>query len=457
MRPHSGIGINKQEGSFPRAFMKLSFGVFSRYLPNSTPMKVLLKKARIIAPTSPFHGRQKDISIRDGNIDGIGDDLLQLDQQLVEIPNLHVSSGWVDVFADFGEPGNEQHESIETGIHAAMAGGFTDVFLIPDNKPATSTRSQVDYIRRRAGNSAVTLHPIASITKGLQGAALAEMYDMAEAGAVAFSDGLNPVQNSGLMLKALQYVLPIQANIIQVPIDTHLSKHGLLNEGIMSTRLGMPGKPGLAEELALHRDLKLLEYTGSRLHVTGISTAQSLSQVMNAKQAGLRITCSVTPYHCSLDDDILEKYDTRYKVDPPIRSATNRDAIKQAVKNGMIDCFASHHLPRNWDEKTCEFEYASYGMEGLETAFGVYNNLGASLDTVITMLTSNPRFIFNLPNSQIEVGEKACLTLFDPQKTWIADEKHIRSASKNNGFLGIEMKGKVLGTINNSKFVQQEI
>jgi len=420
-------------------------------------MKVLLKKARIIAPLSSFHGSQKDISITDGIIDGISNLIHADGHQVIDHPNLHVSTGWVDVFADFGEPGNEHRETIQTGIHAAAAGGFTDVFLIPNNSPATSTRSQVDYLRNRSANSPVNLHPLGAISKNLQGTELSEMYDMAAEGAIAFTDGITPVQNTGLLLKALQYVLPLDVNIVQVPIENNLSKYGLINEGLISTKLGMPGKPSLSEELALHRDLRLLNYTASKLHVTGISTQNSLLQITEAKQAKLRVTCSVTPYHCWFDEEVLQQYDTRFKVDPPIRDAANRDAIRKAVADGMVDCFASHHMPRNQDEKICEFEYAKYGMEGLETAFGIYNQLGAPLSQVIAMLTCNPRSIFNLPQPEITEGEKACLTLFDPNATWIAEEKHIRSASKNNGFIGRKLKGKVLGIINNGKFVQQSI
>lgn len=420
-------------------------------------MKVLLKKARIISPLSPFHGSQKDISISEGIINQISDELMPEDHQVIEYPNLHISTGWVDIFSDFGEPGNEQHETIETGIQAAAAGGFTDVFLIPNNKPATATRSQVDYLRRRSENSAVNLHPFGAISKNHLGSELAEMYDMAEAGAIAFSDGLCPVQNSGLLLKALQYVRPLDANIVQLPIENHISGHGLINEGLVSTRLGMPGKPSLSEELALHRDLRILNYTSSKLHITGISTALSLWQIANARQAQLRVTCSVTPYHCWFDDEVLHSYDTRFKVDPPLRHSTDRNAIKQAVIEGNVDCFSSHHLPRNWDEKTCEFEYAKYGMEGLETAFGVYNSLGATLDTIIPMLTTNPRTIFNLPPQKIEEGANACLTLFNPATKWTAEEKHIRSASKNNGFIGQELTGIVLGIINKGKLVQHNI
>lgn len=427
-----------------------------RYLPNSKRMKVLLKQARILSPLSPFHGHKKDISVVNGQIERIADNIDPEGFHVISSPHLHVSTGWVDLFADFGEPGNENRETIETGIQAAAAGGFTDVLLLPGTKPPVTTRSQVAYIKHRSENSAVSLHPIGGISKDLQGAELAEMYDMFEAGAIAFSDGLAPVQNAGLLLKALQYVLPLNANIIQLPVDKNLSKTGLMNEGVTSTKLGMPGKPVLAEELAVHRDLKLLAYTNSRLHLTGISTANSIQEITKAKQDTLRITYSVTPYHCWFHDETLTNYDTRFKVDPPIRTAEDRDAVRKAVIEGRVDCFASHHQPRDWDEKTCEFEYAKYGMEGLETAFAVYNNLGAPLDLIIAMLTDKPRSIFNLNQPKIEESVPACLTVFDPEIKWVASEKNLRSKSKNNGFLGLELKGKVLGIINNRQFLSNE-
>jgi len=419
-------------------------------------MNVLLKKARIIAPLSSFHNQQKDVFIRNGVIDRISDYIDTESEEVIDHPHLHISTGWVDVFADFGEPGYEYRELIDTGIRAAAAGGFTDVFLIPNTKPTISNRSQVAYLRHRSENSPVNLYPIGGVTKDLQGKELAEMYDMFEAGAIAFSDGLLPLQHTGLALKALQYVLPLNANIIQLPVDIDLSNRGLMNEGISSTRLGMPGKPALSEELAIHRSIQLTEYSGSRIHFTGISTRRSIQQIAEAKKHDLRVTASVTPYHCWFTDDILLKYDTNYKVEPPLRSAADRDAIRKAVVNGKIDCFASHHLPRNRDEKICEFEYAQYGMEGLETAFGVYNSLGAPLDLIIAMLSDRPRSIFGLPQQQIEEGAKACITLFDPVSEWVAEEKHLASGSKNNGFIGQTLKGKVLGIINNNQFISRQ-
>ena len=279
------------------------------------------------------------------------------------------------------------------------------------------------------------------------------MYDMKASGVLAFSDGTNSIQNPGILLKALQYVLPINAVIIQIPNDKSIGTTGLMNEGIISTRLGLPGSPAIAEELMISRDIELLKYTNSKLHITGISTKKGLEIISKAKKEGLDISCSVTPYHCLLCDEDLSTYDTNLKVDPPLRTREDMRAIRNALVEGTIDCIASHHIPQQWDDKTCEFEYAKYGMTGLETLFGVMNNVGMDLYKLIEQLTINPRKIFGLNIPEIKEGCNACLTLFDPDEEYIFEEAMIRSKSVNNAFVGKKLKGKVIGIINKNRVV----
>lgn len=413
-------------------------------------MNVLIKQASIISPSSPFNGQTKDILISNGNIQAIGDNIIEKAGQVIEQQGLCVSIGWMDMFADFADPGYEHKEDLRSGAAAAAAGGFTGVMLVPNSKPVVDNKAQVEYLVQKAKELPVDMHPIGAVSKKTEGKELAEMYDMRQSGALAFSDGTHPIQQSGIVLKALQYVKSFGGTVIQVPDDTGIGSNGLINEGIISTQMGLPGKPILAEELMVARDIKLARYADSRLHFTGVSSPKSLEYIKRAKEAHIAVSCSITPYQVYFCDEDLQGYDTNLKLNPPLRSRADMEAIKKALLEGSIDCIASHHLPQHWDNKTCEFEYAGYGMIGLETMFAVLRTIGLPAADFVQMQTVNLRNIFGLPVPQIKEGEPASLTLFTPDTEFIFDESMIRSKSKNSPFTGKKLKGKVVGIINRS-------
>jgi dihydroorotase len=417
-------------------------------------MKVLIKQAKIISSSSPFNGQTKDILITNGIITSIADAVNEKTDQQIEQPGLCISVGWMDVFSNFADPGFEYKETLETGAKAAAAGGFTDVMVIPNTNPVVHSKSQVEYIIQKSKSLAVNIHPIGAVTKNAEGKDLAEMYDMHQSGAIGFADGINSIQSSGIMLKALQYVKSFNGTVIQIPDDKSIGANGLMNEGIISTRLGLPGKPSIAEELLVARDIKLARYTDSKLHFTGVSSAKSVEYIKRAKDGGLQVSCSVTPYHLFFTDTDIQQYDTNLKVTPPLRNETDRQALINAVADGTVDCIASHHFPQNWDSKTCEFEYAKEGMIGLESLFGVLGsmvNAEWSIAALVEMLTINPRKIFGVVTPEIKEGATACLTLFNADEEYVFDEKMIKSKSKNSPFIGKKLKGKVIGIINKGK------
>ena len=270
------------------------------------------------------------------------------------------------------------------------------------------------------------------------------MYDMYNSGAVAFTDGLYPVQSSEIMLKALQYVKAFEGVIVQVPVDKSINGGGLMNEGITSTRLGLPGIPDIGEELIIQRDIRLLQYTNSRLHITGISTAKGIELIGKAKGDGLNITCSVTPYHLYFCDEDLQTYDTNLKVNPPVRTKEDREALRNAILDGTVDCIASHHIPQHWDDKVCEFEYARNGMIGLQTSFAVINTLFPQLpvERLVQLFSLNAAAIFNLSLSSLQEGTKAQFTLFGRDADFILTKGNLLSKSANTPFLNVLLKGK---------------
>lgn len=414
-------------------------------------MKILIKQAQVISPSSPFNGQTKDILITNGKIEKIADAITEKADQAIEQKGLCISIGWMDVFADFADPGFEYRENIESGAKAAAAGGFTDVMLLPNTNPVADSKSQIDYIVQKAKQVAINIHPIAAITRKAEGKELAEMYDMQQTGALAFSDGINPIQNSGLLLKALQYVKTVDGTVIQIPDDTSIGANGLMNEGIISTQMGLPGKPTMAEELMVARDIKLARYADSKIHFTGVSSPKSLEYIKRAKEGGIKVSCSITPYQVYFCDEDLQQYDTNLKLNPPLRSRADMTAIRKALFDGNIDCIASHHLPQNWDSKTCEFEYAKAGMISLETTFAALITAGLPVANFVQMQTVNARKLFGLPVPEIKEGEMACITLFNPDTEFVFGEEMLRSRSKNSPFIGKHLKGKVLGIINKAQ------
>lgn len=417
-------------------------------------MTILIRQAHIIDPGSVYHSTIQDVFIDNGRIKQIGQLQNITADKVIEQPNLHLSPGWVDLFAHFCDPGFEYKETLETGIAAAAAGGFTEVMVLPNTNPVVAGKSQVEYIVQKSKNAVVNIHPLGAVTKQTEGKELAEMYDMRTAGAVAFSDGLLPVQSSGLLLKALQYVKAIDGTIIQIPDDKTIGTYGLINEGIVSTRLGLPGKPMLSEEIQLSRDIKLARYADSKLHFTGVTSPKSIDYINRAKNHGIAITCSVTPAHLYFCDEDLQTYDTNLKLYPPLRTAAERELLRESVLDGSVDCIATHHEPHEFDSKICEFEFAKPGMIGLESCYGVMGAVFGERLTAekwIELISINPRKVLGLPIPSIKENELANVTLFDPSATYTFTEDHIRSNSRNSAFIGKELKGKVIGIINSTQ------
>lgn len=412
-------------------------------------MKILIRQAKIIDEQSPFNGLIKDILVDTNQIIAIADQINETADQIIESPDVCVSIGWVDTFANFCDPGIEYKETLETGSAAAAAGGFTQVFVLPNTDPVVDNKSQVSYIVQHSKLLPVSIHPIGAITKKIEGKDLAEMYDMKNNGAIAFSDGLSPVQTAGLFLKALLYVKAFDGVLIQVPIDKSIGSGGLINEGIISTQLGLPGIPAISEETIVKRDIDLARYTGSKLHITGVSTATSMELIVEAKKEGLNISCSVTPYQLHFCDEDLVNYDTNLKLNPPLRTRKDMLALQKAVLDGSVDCIASHHLPQNWDNKVCEFEYAKSGMIGLQTSFSAVNSVLPNLTEtqIVALFSGNARKIFAIPTTNINVGSQAELTLFSKSGNTTLSTTNNKSKSANSAFLKKELKGKVLGIL----------
>lgn len=414
--------------------------------------QVILKQAKIIDASSPFHNQVMDIKIENGTITKIEKEITATSGfEVVYIPNLHISKGWMDSSVSFGEPGYEDRETIENGLKVAAKSGFTAVALQPNSNPTIDNQAQVRFVLDRAKNQATTLYPIGALTKGSEGTDLAELFDMKNAGAIAFGDYKKALQNANLQKIALQYVQDFDGMLIAFCQDSTLKGVGIANEGVISTKLGMKGIPALAEELQVARNLFLLEYTGGKLHIPTISTQGSIKLIKEAKAKGLQVTCSVAVHNLVLNDEVLMGFDTRYKVLPPLREEATKKALVEAVLDGTIDCITSDHNPLDIEHKKLEFDLAKDGTIGLESAFGALLTV-LPLEVVVEKLNAN-KLVFNVENPSIISNNKADVSLFTTEDNWTFGKENIVSKSKNSAFLGRKMKGKAIGIYNNGQLI----
>ena len=415
-------------------------------------MSIIIRNARIIENNNPFHNQIVDIKITDGIIEKIGTNLqVSGDSQEIKLDNLHLSSGWFDTSVSLGEPGFEERETISNGLDVAAKSGFTGIALQPNSNPVLDNQSQIHFVKQRSQNMATDLFPIGTLTQKSEGIDLAELFDMKNAGAIAFGDYNKNLDNANLLKIALQYTQDFNGKVIAFSQDTTIKGKGIVNEGIVATQLGLKGIPALAEELIIARNLFILDYTGGKLHIPTLSTAKSVDLIREAKAKGLQVTCSVAVHNLVLTDEVLTSFDANYRVTPPIRTENDRKALLNGVLDGTIDCITSDHNPIDIEHKKLEFDLAKNGTIGLESAFGALQTV-LPTEIIIEKLTSG-RSVLGISSNIIKEGEKANLTLFTTEGAATFEEKNIRSKSKNSVFLGQTTKGKVYGIYNNDQLV----
>lgn len=416
-------------------------------------MKILIREAKIIDSKSPFHQQIVDVKISDGIIEQIGKNIPNAsDYKEINHSNLHLSQGWMDSSVSLGEPGYEDRETISNGLQVAAKSGFTAIALQPNSFPVIDNQSQIHFVKQKAAQSATDLYPIGALTKNSEGTDLAELFDMKNAGAIAFGDYGKSLTNANLLKIGLQYVQDFDGLVLAFCQDDKIKGSGVVNEGIVSTRLGLKGIPNLAEELIVARNLFLLEYTGGKLHIPTISTAKSVELIREAKAKGLQVSCSVAVSNLVLTDEKLDGFDTRFKLSPPLRTDKDRLALLAGVNDNTIDMITSDHNPIDIEHKKMEFDGAKNGSIGLESAFGALLTV-LPVETIVAKLT-NAKSVFNVTNSEIAKGKPANISLFSTDGEWVFTKENILSKSKNSAFLGTKMKGKVIGIYNNKTFIE---
>lgn len=417
-------------------------------------MSTLLKNATIIAATSPYHLQKKDILISNsGTIDKIAENISNEGvDKVISLENLHISAGWFDTSVSLGEPGFEERETIKNGLQVAAKSGFTSIAVNANTNPIIDSKSDVEFLVNKAKNSAINLYPIAALTQKSKGIEMAELYDMQQSGAIAFGDYNKAVENDNLMKVALLYAQNFNGLVLSFPKNNAIAGEGIANEGIQSTKLGLKGIPALAEHIHIARDLFLLEYTGGKLHIPTISTAKSVDLIKEAKRKGLRVTCSVSAHHLTLTDEELNEFDSNFKTTPPLRTKQDIKALQEGVKTGVIDIITSDHNPIDIEHKKVEFSEAKDGVIGLESAFSAINSV-LEISEYIDCITTNPKTIFGIPNLELKEGEKADITLFNPEGETTFLEENILSTSKNSPFLNKILKGKAYGIFANNQLI----
>ncbi len=424
------------------------------------PAALLLKGGRVIDPASDID-RVSDVLIQDGMVTAVDAGARTDGARVIDCAGKVVAPGFIDLHVHLREPGHEYKEDIASGARAAAAGGFTTICCMPNTNPPNDNRSVTELIVRRAREAAVVrVHPVGAISKGLKGESLAEMAEMKDAGIVAVSDDGMPVMNADLMRRALEYARTFGLCVVQHAEDKQLSAGGVMNEGPAATRAGLRGQPPAAESVMVARDLELVAWTGARYHVAHISTAAAVRAVREAKRRGLPVTAEATPHHLTLTDVACCGYDTSTKVAPPLRGEEDRQAVREALADGTIDCIATDHAPHAAQEKDLEYDQAAFGMVGLETALGLglklVDDKVLTLPMLIRRLTVGAAKVFGLVGGTLKKGAPADVTVFDPEARAVVAPDQFRSKSRNSPFRGWELRGRVTHTIVGGQVVFEE-
>ena len=417
-------------------------------------MSIILKSAKVINTESKYHGTKQDILISKGKIVKIAKSIPSNGYREINIKGLHVSKGWLDSSVCLGEPGHEERETIINGGNVAGKSGFTDIVLNSNTKPVIDSQADISFIKSKSAQIITNIHPIGAFSLSSKSKELAEIKDMKDSGAVGFYDYKKPIINPNLLKTALLYSQTFDALIMSFAQENSISNNGVINEGLISTSYGIKGIPTLSEEIQINRDLKILEYTGGKLHIPTISCKSSVDLIRQAKNKGLNISCSVAIHNLIFNDEKLKDFDTRYKVLPPLRTELDRKALVKGVEDGTIDLVTSDHSPIDVDHKKMDIDNAQYGTIGLESFFGALLTL-FNLDKTIDIMTSG-KSIFKIKDYTIEEESVANLSLFKVDKEYTFSKSDILSKSKNSAFLGMKMKGRALGVVIKEKHLINE-
>jgi len=418
-------------------------------------MSILIRQAKVISPKSPYHNKVMDLVVDGGQITEIKKQISPKGHaRVVEADDLHVSVGWLDMQVVSGDPGFEHRENLDSLLKAAASGGFTGICIHNYNTPALHNKSQVEYLINKTHNKVVDVYPFGTVTVDGKGKDMAEMYDMKQSGAAAFSDYKHPIKDAGMIVRALQYTTNIDALLITHCNDESISHGGQMNEGETAVSLGLKGIPALAEELMIQRNLAILEYAGGRLHIPTVSTRGGVELIKKAKANGLQVTAGVAAVNLFLDESELMGFDTSYKLDPPLRTKKDVQALCNGVISGTIDVIVSDHLPQDTECKELEFDLADNGIINLQTTFNcaMEGLKEKNIEALVRALSESPRALLGLNHQVIAENEPANLTLFSPGGVSTFTEKSNLSRSNNSPFFGEQLQGKVIGVINGNKY-----
>ncbi len=413
-------------------------------------MSLLIKKATIVDSKSPFNGMEMDILVERKKISQIAKNITVEAKNTIEGQRVVVSAGWMDVHAEFNDPGNEHKEDLNSGAKAAKNGGYSSVLISANTLPIIQTKAHVNYVAINNANLPIDVKSFAALSEDLKGQNFTELYDLHLAGALGFSDGSLPISNPDLIKRALLYAKSFGGKIVVYPSDKRISPKGVMHEGTSSTKLGLKADPSLSEEIMVARDLAIAEYCDAPIHFKTISSAKSVAQIKKAKKKGIQVTCDVAIANLIWNDSALEEFDSNFKVIPPLRSEADRKALIKGVNSGTIDMVVSNHQPQNIEEKQCEFDIAGFGQSSIETCFSLYQTHLSdviSFEKWVEVICENPRAIFDQELPAIQEQETANLTIVDTMLEWTVTPKSLASKSKNTPTLNTKLTGKVLDVI----------